>query len=329
MNNRNFVERLPILVLYPHSRCNCRCVMCDSWKDRTVKEIGVSDLERHVKDIETLGVRWAVLSGGEPLMHSDLSGLSAILRVLGIRVTALSTGLLLERNASLVVHSFDDMIVSLDGPQDTHDRIRGVQGAFELLAAGVRAVHTIHPGFPIAARCTVQRGNFAQLRETVRIARKLDLQSVSFLPADVTSTAFNHRTGWSAQRQENVALTADETDELENEVEWLIAELPDLQGFVLEAPEKLRRIVRHFRAHLELIEPMAPRCNAPWVSAVIESDGTVRPCFFHPPLGSIREQPLTKILNGPQAIEFRRALEVAHDPICRRCVCSLFFAGRV
>ena len=57
-------------------------------------------------------------------------------------------------------------------------------------------------------------------------------------------------------------------------------------GFVLENPDKLRRIVHHFRAHLGLAEPVAPRCNAPWVSAVIESDGTVRPCFFHEPIGN-------------------------------------------
>ena len=93
MNNANALDRVPILILHAHNRCQCRCVMCDSWKDRAVKEINPADLERQAKDLETLGVRWVVLSGGEPLMHSDLLSLSAIMRKLNIRITALSAGL--------------------------------------------------------------------------------------------------------------------------------------------------------------------------------------------------------------------------------------------
>ena len=73
---------------------------------------------------------------------------------------------------------------------------------------------------------------------------------------------------------------------LESEVEALI-DAGECGGFVVETPEKLRRIVDHFRSHLGLRLPVAPRCNAPWVSAVLESDGVVRPCFFHRPIGTV------------------------------------------
>jgi radical SAM protein with 4Fe4S-binding SPASM domain len=329
MNDTHVIENLPILILYPHNRCNCRCVMCDIWKLETVEEIDISDLQRHASDIETLGVRWVVFSGGEPLMHSDLFRLGDFLRERGIRTTILSTGLLLARNASSVVRSVDDVIVSLDGPPQAHDRIRRVRGAFELLSAGVRAVHALNPDFPVAARTTVQHANFSLLRETVKAAMELGLRSISFLAADLTSTAFNRPAGWPEARQAQVALTEMETNRLESEIEELIGELPQYQGFVLERPEKLRRIVRHFRAHLGLTEQMAPNCNAPWVSAVVESDGTVRPCFFHRAIGNVKQRSLREVLNDPQALEFRRTLDVSLDPVCRRCVCSLYLAGRV
>ena len=100
---------------------------------------------------------------------------------------------------------------------------------------------------------------------------------------------------------------------------------PDLEtGFIRESPEKLRRIVHHFRAHLGQAEPVAPRCNAPWVSAVVETDGAVRPCFFHEPIGNLMDQSLGEALNGPQAQAFRASLNVAENPVCRRCVCSLY-----
>jgi hypothetical protein len=33
---------------------------------------------------------------------------------------------------------------------------------------------------------------------------------------------------------------------------------------------------------------------------------------------------LLEILNSPQALQFRKTLDIATDPICRHCVCSLY-----
>jgi MoaA/NifB/PqqE/SkfB family radical SAM enzyme len=311
--------KAPILILYPHSRCNCRCVMCDIWKTTAIREITPADLDRHAADIEALQVRWVIFSGGEPLMHSDLFRLCARLRPMGIRITILSTGLLLEKHAAAIVEHVDEVIVSLDGPAAIHDRIRRVPSAFDRMSAGVRVLRRIGPEFPVAARCTVQKANHASLNATVEAARGMGLQSISFLAADLASTAFNRPDGWPVERQDEVGLTAGEIATLERELDALPAD-----GFVLESPEKLRRIARHFRAHLGAVEPVAPRCNAPWVSAVVESDGTVRPCFFHAPIGSLARESLAQVLTGPEASEFRRTLNVAENPICRRCVCSLY-----
>src|ERR1700735_3244233 len=101
MNAR--LDSLPILVLSPHSRCNCRCVMCDIWKTEDARELSAEELERHAEDLDQLRVRWVVFTGGEPLMHSDFFRLCRILRERNIRVTVLSTGLLLKRYAREIV----------------------------------------------------------------------------------------------------------------------------------------------------------------------------------------------------------------------------------
>ena len=59
-----------------------------------------------------------------------------------IRLTLLTTGLLLGKNASQVAELFDDVIVSLDGPERIHDAIRRVDKAFILLQRGVDSVKT-------------------------------------------------------------------------------------------------------------------------------------------------------------------------------------------
>ncbi len=320
------IRELPVLVILPHNRCNCRCLMCDIWKIRQTREITAQDMEPHIASLRQLRVGWVVFSGGEPLMHSDLWTMTRMLRREGIRITLLTAGLTLQPFAAKVAEEFDDVIISLDGPPQIHDRIRGMAGAFERLKKGIQALRQIRPSIPINARCTVQKANHRHLRAVVATALELNLSSVSFLAADLRSEAFNRATPWPMDKMSAVALDGLESEALIKELDWLILEYPQLirQGFIHESVEKLRRIGLHFRSELGETSPLAPRCNAPWVSAVIESDGAVRPCFFHRPIGSLQRGTLAEILNGEQAVLFRSRLDVSKNPICQRCVCSLF-----
>ncbi len=320
------IRELPVLVILPHSRCNCRCVMCDIWRIRQVREITAADLAPHMASLRELKVRWVVFSGGEPLMHSDLSALARMLRQEGIHTTLLTAGLTLERHAAQIAEGMDDVIVSLDGPREIHDRIRGVPDAFGRLERGIRALRVHRPGMPIHGRCTVQKMNSRHLRAAVGTALELKLNSISFLAADISSNAFNHSVPMPEDAAANVALNTDELRVLLGDLELLLVDYPQLinSNFIRESPEKLRRIGLHFRAHLGQIPPEAPRCNAPWVSSVIESDGAVRPCFFHRPIGNLRDGTLVDILNGDAALQFRSQLDISKDAICQGCVCSLF-----
>jgi sulfatase maturation enzyme AslB (radical SAM superfamily) len=165
----------------------------------------------------------------------------------------------------------------------------------------------------------------------VTAAHDLDLDSISFLAADVTSTAFNRDLVWPVERQSQVALSASEIDALEVELAQMAEHFrSDIEsGFIVESPSKLHRIVRLFRAQISLEAAISPICNAPWTSAVVESDGAVRPCFFHPSIGNINEFPLEQVLNSPTALEFRENLDIDSNPTCRRCVCSLNYQAGV
>ena len=215
--------------------------------------------------------------------------------------------------------------MSLDGPREIHDRIRRIPGAYDRLANGVTALRAVDPGFPISGRCVLQRINFRALAGTIRSARAIGLDRISFLAADTSSTAFNRPDGWDESRVSDVALTREEVAELEGVIEAVTRDLaPDFRdGFIAESPERLRALARYFAALNGDADFPANRCNAPWVSAVVEADGTVRPCFFHRPLGTLRDAPLDEVLNSDGAVAFRRGLDVASDPICRRCVCTL------
>lgn len=300
--------------------------MCDIWRaNKNLQELEPALLERHVAAMKKVGVRWIVLSGGEALMHSNLQALCKSLAPLDARITLLSTGLLLARDADLIAEYVDDVIVSLDGSETVHDRIRNIPRAYEKLGLGVDALRQVAPGISIGARCVVQRENYHDISGVVDAALAMNLDWVSFLAADVSSQAFNRPGGWADDRIAEVDLTLQQCAELERELQQCFLDYRDKfeSGFIVESPDKLLRMVSYFRALKGHSEFPKQHCNAPWVSAVVEADGRVRPCYFHAAYGNLNEATLPDILNSPSAIKFRRQLDVNKNPICKRCVCTL------
>lgn len=320
------IHSLPVLVLMPHSRCNCRCVMCDIWKANSdKKEISVQELGRYVAEFKKLKVREVVLSGGEALMHSNLWKLCAMLKENGMRVTLLSTGLLLAKNAEQVIQHLGEVIVSLDGSKEIHNKIRNIPQAFEKLEEGVLALKKLKRDFRITARCVLQRYNYFDLPTILVSAQQLGLDQISFLGADVSTAAFNRSAPWANERVSEVALSKVETIQFTQLLEDSFTNHKALYDskFVAESPDKMRRIAQYYGALNGANDFPKPNCNAPWVSVVVESDGSVMPCFFHKPYGNIYDHSFNEVINSNEAIQFRKQLDVQTDSICKKCVCSL------
>jgi len=317
---------MPIVVLMPHSRCNCRCVMCDIWKaNKNKQEISYEDLQKQVDSFQKLGVKWVVMSGGEALMHSNLWRLCELLKDYNIKISLLSTGLLLKQHRDSILENCDDVVVSLDGSEEVHNQIRNIPQAFQKLAEGVAALKELNPKFRITGRSVLQRANYQDFPNIIKAAHAIGLDQISFLAADVSSEAFNRPDGWDGEKVAQVGLSLKEAEAFEKIIEETIVEFGDefKRKFVSESPEKIRRLAQYYKAlHGEGDFPET-FCNAPWVSTVIETNGDVLPCFFHKPLGNIYQNDLKEILNAKNSINFRKNLNVKTDPICQKCVCSL------
>jgi Fe-coproporphyrin III synthase len=318
LTNRTFV--LPLLVFFPTSRCNSRCVSCDWWKSSGADDLTLDEIAALAESLPALGARLVVFSGGEPLLRPDVFEAARLFRANGLTLHLLTSGVLLEKCAPEVAAEFSRVIVSLDAPTDAlyHD-IRGVS-ALNLVEKGVARLRRIAPAIPVTARATLHRMNFRELPRLIDHAKAMALDGISFLPADVSSSAF----GRSGPRPAgSLLLDSAEIDECAAIVERTIAERPGEfeSGFVAESPAKLRRIPQYFDAiaHGRRFAPTA--CNAPWVSAVVEANGSVRPCFFHEPIGSIREAPLATLV-ARELKRFRETLDIATNPVCGRCVCA-------
>jgi len=304
--------------------------MCDIWKaDKGGVEMSSELLRSYAESVKDVAVRHVVMSGGEPLKHHNLWSFCQSLRREGVKIVLLSTGLLLESNATEIVDNCDQLTVSLHGSPAVHDRIRQVTGSAERLAAGVKAVHSARVDFPIVGRTVVQKFNCHDLENIIRFGKELGLRALSFMGADVSSTAFNRPTPWDEPKISQIALSHSDLCKLSRSIEVLLTNYSaDFEGrFILTTPAQLWDILRYYKALLGQGDFPPVRCRAPWTSAVLEADGTVRPCFFQPAYENNGGQSLLEILNSKEAVGFRRSLKVSQNEICQKCVCAENRAG--
>jgi radical SAM protein with 4Fe4S-binding SPASM domain len=303
-------------------------------------------VESIAADVRPLAVRWVVLSGGEAMQHPKWPEIARRLRGEGARVTLLTNGLLLRKQIDAVLSSVDEVIVSLDGgTAATYEAIRGVDG-FDLILDGIRRVRA--GGIPVTTRTTVQRANFREIPQIIAAAKSADVSHVSFLTVDVSNPfAFGSRSVSGFQADPTLiatmgegapaehgppasALAADDLPELARVLDTVEAHFPDdfASGRIAESPAKLRRMVAYFGAILGQNEYPYVRCNAPHLSAVVEVDGSLRPCYFLPTMGKLKAEPLREAVNTPEALELRRAYRAGERRECVSCVCPLYKGGR-
>ena len=178
------ISALPIVILMPHSACNCRCVMCDIWKDnKNLKQLTEQDITELLTSLKKLGTQQVVMSGGEALLNPNFFELCRILKKQGIKIGLLTTGLSIKNNADQLLQWVDDLIVSLDGDEPLHDAIRDIPNAFKKLSEGVRHLKSLNPRYRITARTVIHRLNFRQWPAIIRAAKAMGIDQVSFLPA--------------------------------------------------------------------------------------------------------------------------------------------------
>jgi Fe-coproporphyrin III synthase len=314
---------LPVAILYITDRCNSRCICCDYWRFGQ-KEIALEFVDRLACELSSFGTRYVLLSGGEPLQHPRWQEIAAILRGKGLRVAMTTSGILLSRNVDAVAACIDEIFVSLDGATpESYRAIRGVDG-FDLVAKGVGK---LAGKVPITIRTTVQRANYREIPALISLSKSLGSGHHSFFAVDVSSHAAFARAGTI---DSSVALGPDDLDPFIRVLEETGREFRrefELH-YVLESPAKLRTLHAYFAALLGFGPFPTVRCNAPRFSAVIETDGSIKPCFFLPSTATCADIPISSALNAQAGKKLRQEQRLGKRQECLRCVCPAYKGAR-
>lgn len=136
--------KLQQLFLEVTPRCNLSCIHCGSRCDEHAQTSEVS-LEEYrsllARVRESFGTRvFIVLTGGEPMLRSDIYELGAYIRDLGFSwgMTTNATLISPDAAARLVESGLCTVSISIDGTAPTHDAVRRKAGAYDAAVAGIK-----------------------------------------------------------------------------------------------------------------------------------------------------------------------------------------------
>lgn len=130
---------IPPLLLhyYITERCNSRCSFCDIWRQPAGPDALLEDVERNLHDAARLGLRFVDFTGGEPLLHPDLTRMLRRARSEGLRTTLTTNAMLYPDRAAELAGNVDFLHFSLDASTAAdHDRLRG-RSLFDRVMASI------------------------------------------------------------------------------------------------------------------------------------------------------------------------------------------------
>jgi len=158
-------DKKPVVVWNMTRRCNLRCIHCySSSQDRDYPgELTTGEAKAMIGDLAAFGAPVILFSGGEPLMRPDLTELAQHAVERGMRAVISTNGTLItsEKARAFREIGLSYVGVSLDGMERTHDRFRGVSGAFAAAMEGIRICRDL--GIKVGVRFTVNRRNAADV----------------------------------------------------------------------------------------------------------------------------------------------------------------------
>jgi len=164
-------------------KCNSRCEICNIWKEKRTDELTIEEIEKFSKKINF--IHWIRLTGGEPFLRKDyvniVKTLNENLSDLYL-ITTPTNGLLLDliyEKVKNVLNFFKKkyiITVSLDGPKEIHDKIRGIKGSWENAIGTYKKLKELekeHKNFKVFFGYTISPLNIGLFEKTIEEVRKL------------------------------------------------------------------------------------------------------------------------------------------------------------
>ena len=181
MERNIHIERVPHFVLQWHvtAKCDQACAHCylrdsSTYARELRNELSYEDCLEIIDDFKQTFDKWGMptrinFTGGDPLLREDIFLLIKYARKNGILVGILGNPNHLDYQTAKKLKSLGVIRyqISIDGLQETHDRLRGRRGLFEDSIRAIRILEKV--GIPSVVMFTVSKINAHELVEVIKV----------------------------------------------------------------------------------------------------------------------------------------------------------------
>lgn len=156
------------------NRCNLACRHCYSDSGRMpIQELSLDDIIPLLDELQAMGQKTLHISGGEPTLHPDFSGIIQEAQSRDMTITMSTNGQYTETvKHMLSTLTFLQVAVSLEGMQENTDSVRGA-GVFDEAVKSIPFLKGISDDVAIVAH--VSRSNLRDTELLIRLARELEV----------------------------------------------------------------------------------------------------------------------------------------------------------
>lgn len=281
--------------------CNLACIHCrrlDIAKEMMKNDLSTKEAFKFVDDIAEFAKPILVLSGGEPLIRSDIFDISRYAGWKGLTVSLATNGTLID---STIAKEISDsgirrVAISIDGADEkTHDSFRKQPGSLAKALEGFKLCKSL--GLSMQINCTITRHNKHQADQLYKMALELG--------ADALHLFMLVPVGCGVQIAESNMLPDSEYEEVLN---WIYDRT--LEGKIhlkaTCAPHYMRVMRQRAKTegrtltmHKEGYKAMTIGCLAGNGICFVSHKGEVFPCGYLPiNCGNVRNQRLAGIWSG-------------------------------
>ena len=303
------------------NKCNSKCKICNIWKTNTENELTLDEINRIFKKANFLS--WIGLTGGEPFLRNDLVEIVDIIsrHCKNLFVLTMSTnGLLpnvIRRKVEEMLHleiPWYIITVSLDGPKNVHDQIRGVKDGWEKAIKTYKELKKINSGdkrLDVSFQYTISPYNIGMFEETFTSVKKMirDLK-----PEDFCITFF--QVSYRYYNLDQIKKLEEFKKRLPQEINQIHKfknqNFPGLAGLL---PKTYLKFVKEFIEK----DRVSLKCKALFSSCFLDATANLYPCtMFDKKLGNLRDMDysIKNIWNTRITNEVRKDIE---DYKCPRC----------
>lgn len=319
----------PIVVWNMTRKCNLKCKHCYIEAKITEQkgELTTEEAKSFIEDLAKNKIPVLLLSGGEPLLREDFFELAEYANNLGLRVVVSTNGTLITES---IAERMKDIIqyvgVSLDGLPSTHDKFRGVEGAFDQALKGIK--NSLKAGLKTGVRFVVNKENYDELPKLIDFAAEQGIQRFCI-----------YHLVYAGRGKEIIDL--DITNEHRRKMMDMLIEkalkYPEMEILTTDNHADGIYLYNYIKKHneeraeevLKLLE-MHGGCSAGYKFACVDNLGNVHPCQFwsHYTIGNVKEKKFSEIWNGKDELLKKLREKPKHlKGKCKECKYNMLCGG--